>query len=326
MICSKCGENTPENSDFCVKCGERLNNSELHLPHGETYAPSPSTAGSSDDSEFSSFVNKRVREMTDCGSAEELLRKSPMRIPMIICYAPCIFLAIKVAAGMGHWVLSLITFVFISLAGMLGSMLIGFICHSRYISEQEHKLTGELKNVDPNVLLWFLNSKLAYLKPLTGDWGYFSQARLAGKGERQLMDALPDFLVDIAGELAEQIKEKNICLGSKCGKLIYAFSIVQLNFSPNEPDVVKYSVTSGITIKQSITMSVYNCLYRTAPIVSAAMEYFRDHQQSITEQYNANTVTAEDTACINSVQSFFAKNLETIAVVLAVIIAIVLLA
>lgn len=109
MFCHKCGAKIPDESTFCFKCGAKTiseNVQEQSDTEGKAVqlkkpavseptqtdpvkaesSLSPQTEQLNDDAEFRNFIDKRVQEMTKCSSDSKLLKKHPMRIPLIIFY------------------------------------------------------------------------------------------------------------------------------------------------------------------------------------------------------------------------------------------------
>lgn len=340
MFCHKCGAKMPDESTFCFKCGTKLISEDISNPieaidtEAETVSlkkstdsevqqpiqtPTPEsshTEQNNDDAEFRRFVNKRVQEMTKCKTAEELMKKHPMRIPMILCYGLCLLLGLSLSNGSNYIGISIGCILFCLAVGFLISYLIGWIRMLRYLFKHRKNLGGEINGLDMDNLILFLNNKLAYLKPQMGNWGYFSM--IFAEGANDAANLLTNYL--------ENKDRGSIRLGSQCSKWYSPFSIIALRSDNERPDVTKYEIISGNTSAGSYNMSVFSCMYRTAPIISAAMEYYRENQQTIMNEYGSETLKEKNILYINSKYSFLVKHVKLIAVVFAIILGIITIA
>ncbi|MGN1306009.1 MAG: zinc ribbon domain-containing protein [Oscillospiraceae bacterium] len=319
MFCHKCGAKMLDGSAFCAKCGARLlseNSSQttetittgvtgVTLERDNDIMPQqPSseqsqtvrdsipmhTSNLNDDAEFRSFVNKRVQEMTKCSSAEELLKKHPMRIPLILCYGFFIFIGIMISKNTDNIGLALILIAFCILLAYGLSYLIGWATILRYLIKHRSELNGEISSLDTDNLILFLNNRLAYLRPGLGEWGYFSMGY--EKPEKMAAKLVVRHL--------EKREKNTMHIGAQCSKWYSPFSIISLRCDEEKPDVTGYGIKSGFTTAINYNMSIYECMYRSAPIVSAAMEYYREHRQTIVESSEQNFALEDNVLKINS--------------------------
>lgn len=332
MFCHKCGAKMPDESAFCSKCGTKLlsenlsdtsnsdntNVSAVQLKKSAVSEPQQPihSEQSNDDNEFKSFIDKRVQEMTKCNSAEELIKKHPMRIPMIICYGLCLWLGLKLSSSSNYFGVIIGCILFSLLLGILLSYIIGFVKMIQYLHKHRKNLGGEISGLDKNTLILYLNKKLAYLKPQMGNWGYFSQIFVESAN-------------DAANSVTEYLREKSkdtVRLGSQCDKWYSPFSIIALRTDKDRPDITKYEIISGTTSAGLFNMSVYSCMYRTAPIISAAIEYYRENQQDIINEYGFETLDKSNMLCINLKQELLARNAKIIAIIAALILGVITIA
>lgn len=55
------------------------------------------------------------------------------------------------------------------------SCLAGWAISLSYVIKHRNEVNGEICDLDTDDLIYFLNSKLSYLKPDLGDWGYMDR-------------------------------------------------------------------------------------------------------------------------------------------------------
>ena len=181
MFCHKCGNQIPEDSGFCPKCGTKIVRAEAIRQTTETTAPAvePSQKASdmpletvarenvqaADTDEFREFVDNHVRATTKFKSAEDLLKNSK---PLNFIW---IYLGVSFLVG------SLMSFpiggFLFLIFGFAAAFIAGGVIRGRY----RFKTAGELDGkIDTDELLRFLNEHLAYLHPYLHEWGYMEQS------------------------------------------------------------------------------------------------------------------------------------------------------
>lgn len=339
MFCHKCGAKIPDESTFCFKCGAKTISENVQEPsdaEGKAVqlkkpaiseptqtdpvkaesSLSPQTEQLNDDAEFRNFIDKRVQEMTKCSSASKLLKKHPMRIPLIIFYGFFFLIGIMVGQGTNNIGLFLTIVLFTTFFAFGFSCLAGWAISLSYVIKHRNEVNGEICDLDTDDLIYFLNSKLSYLKPDLGDWGYMD--REYGEAKNKIANIFYHHL--------QKKEQRTKYISSQCGKWYSPFSIVSLKRSETTPEATVYGISSGTSYKAFFCISTYVCLYKTAPIISAAMEYYRQHQQEIKEEHKNIIIPKNNDIKLDPRYRFVSKHFELIVILIAAILIIMIVA
>jgi hypothetical protein len=273
MFCHNCGNQLPEGSEFCTKCGTKLIISDSLTPSSDTSpntlvnnnSVSQQTSVATDsiittnpiaDTEFKAFVDNHIRTTTKFQSADDLLNNSKPLTLLWVCFGAITLFFTILAFPAG-----------ILLGVFFGYVLIPMV---DWISTRLHgdKTSGTYnKNIDADELLQFLNKNLAYLYPNLHEWRYPEGSTKKMKicssfGQKQKSFAVifintPQIYTDKSNSNSKQ-------LGYYCDteinhtmlRSILSLGIFSLLTGPYERGLKRL------------------CYFKTAPILQAAMEYY----------------------------------------------------
>ncbi len=250
MFCYKCGNKISEDMIFCNKCGTKI------TPDN---AVSQTSNIANDENNFKNFVDNHIKTTTKFQSAKELLEK---RVPLKfvwICFGIPIILG-TLTFNLGILLLGIIV-------AYLAARIACGIIKGRYAFKISGKFNG---NIDTDELILFLNKYLEFLHPYFHKWGYLKQ-EFIGAG---LQGAITATAMNLMSESATEI---NLC--TEFGEKKKLFSVINIRpdvLNPNSGQM-EYFFSSEYRIPgffKGWGFSTYTCLFKTAPILQAAMEYY----------------------------------------------------
>lgn len=163
MFCYKCGNQLPDDAEFCNKCGEKL----------YKRAKKEQTSSFNDDQNgFINFIDSRIKANTQYNSAQELLNSKPA--------ARFAWLSFGISAGImlilsvigilnGGGILGVVLLLALSIApGYLAAYLSGgVVVKIKQLNKYTLKVKGK---ADTEEVILFLNKYLSYLKPYFETW------------------------------------------------------------------------------------------------------------------------------------------------------------
>ena len=268
MFCQKCGTQSLYKTTCCRKCGAKLisdvtenltpekseqptvpkeNTSIPQTPINLTHTAVQNLAAPIDNTdEFRRFMDNQIQATTRYRTADDLLKKSK---PLVILWL--LFAVITVLFAIQEFPVGLLVGL---LLGYGAAYIAGRIMYA--IQYKKH-CTGQLRNdIDLNDLVVFLNTTLGNLSPKFGEWGFVGQGS--------------------AGETM---------IGFKYTKSTHAIVTFRKNpdgnmhyaISARKGNVTYYVVISLQGLSASKTDAGFGrlaCLYKTAPIISAALKYY----------------------------------------------------
>jgi hypothetical protein len=267
MFCSKCGNQLPEGSGFCHKCGAKLVTSESaqQAPGVPASMPANAPTAPANGNGFREFVDNHVRSVTRYKTAEDLMKKSKPMLFVWICMGVAALLVLPRYKDFANASLNPISDTTAILLCLLITAVMGYIVAylaGRILYFIRWQKTSKAKPAYPipeevnlNALVEFLSTNLQYLSPAFDDWGC---AVLKGQ---------PTVKCSFQG------KKTNALIAfvtTSAGKKFYAFSA-------QKAKVWSYLVISPAGLSASKTnagFGEYRCLYRAAPILTAAVGFY----------------------------------------------------
>lgn len=304
MFCHKCGAKAIEGAAFCQKCGAKLTSmgNAQTMPNvasvGQESAgvkPMPDVSPvtltqtvvpESRESDFKTFVDAHVKEVSGFQSAEELLKSRVLLGYLKKCYGICVIVWLAL------WILSVLEsgfegmimgFLFLFLVapfGLFSAYFIGERKKLQYIKEKKPYITTE-EQINPDELIQFLNNHLQYLSPYFDGWNYFkdvviARANLAG-AVRLAVTALENAEIRLGAVFGKEHKYL-------CHSVIHIHPCVEGR---------QYSGKTRCTCEAKDRMgnifgAEYDCLVRTAPILLAAMEYYLNEYKTKKDNLSAS--------------------------------------
>lgn len=253
MFCHKCGNEMAEGAGFCHKCGTKVvsETASPTEPVAVPDTPSSSTAAS----DFKEFVDNHVRTTTKFSSAEDLLNNSkPLRF-IWICFGVAALVGL-IGGPIGVLVIG-------GFFGYVAAFIASGIIRMRYSSKFSGKFSGKINIED---LLTFLNENLKHIHPNFHEWGYLEQVGFGLRGT---------LLTAVANSAKESLKEISLC--AEFGPRKKQLSIIYIRpdvLNPNSGEMEYFFGATKNGISWSLTFSRNTCLFKTAPILQAAMEYY----------------------------------------------------
>ena len=216
---------------------------------------------------FKTYVDKHVRSTTKFKSAEELLKNSKPTIFVWICFGIGALISLLAVSGMdmnaqpGYegseaFVKFLLWVAFTVFFGMVPAWITGIVLKIKLNHRMKAQRSRPAADINPHELVAFLNANLQYLSPYLVNWKY-----IAGGDKHD--DAVT----------CKFTKKTNIVItfGTNYeGQRFY-------QISARKASVIKYVVLSGSGLGAGNTnagFGEYSCLYKSTPILTAAMEYY----------------------------------------------------
>lgn len=250
MLCKKCGTQISGDMSFCPKCGVEAKENQK------------------DD--FEEFVDNHIRKTTPFQSAKELLDgKVPMRFAQISFGVPALLGVVLCIFGDGNIFEKLFVVLFLVL--VFGYLAAYIACKSvslRYCSQYFGKYEGI---IDIDDLRQFLNGHLNYLQPYFHEWGYLQRESTSIQGSIE---------TKITEITSEALKEVKICteFGEKQWRLavicIRPDTVVRNSGKQEYLFSAENRIEGASFLSHDMGFAKYKCLFKTAPILQAAMEYY----------------------------------------------------
>jgi len=245
MFCNKCGVRLDESSAFCNKCGTKsiaVSESSAQPINAmqadkimDTHQHSQSKTTNQD---FRQFIDEQVKETTKFSSAEDLLRNAKPFTVLWICFGAVVLLFTVLAFPVG---ILLGAFFGYAVAYLLGR----FMYLRVWKKFSRGKIEGELNLED---LMAFLSANLAYLSPYFKEW--WDGGKDAFGAER------------IGLEFSEKVQAIIAFSEKQHGEMVYAIS------------AEKGNMFLRVITRTDSGFGRLACLYKAAPIISAAMKYY----------------------------------------------------
>jgi len=268
MFCTKCGNHVADNAKFCPKCGTKVVTDTTQetpdtsvrtvepkaanpvVPSPQTAMPAQTNVSPDNGKDFREFVDNHVRTTTKFKSADDLLKNGKPFTPLWICFG-VITLVLTVAMFHGGILGSILCGV---LFGYVAAYLLGRINYFRLY--QKH-CTGKLtREIDLEDLVKFLNANLQFAGSNLGEWGFCGQNSF---GEESIGCKFSKKIHAIITFSENSVSGKFYAIGSRKGNVTYYVVITPHGFSAGGTDA---------------GFGRLACLYKAAPIIKAAMEYY----------------------------------------------------
>lgn len=265
MFCSKCGNQLPEDSGFCHKCGAKIvcadssqqtQDTDVLAEKSTTKVPSVPVQtivnNSAGDTNFKEFVDNHVRSTTKFQSADDLLKNSKPWNFLWICLGVSFVVGSILAFPVGG-------FVFL-IFGYAVAFIASGIIRMRYSGSYNGEFIGDI-NIEE--LIIFLNEHLKRISPDFHEWGYLTKNGL---------------LPTLENAIANATEEVRICseFGPKRKSLV-AFYIKPkvIEAKPGEKVYFVDALKNGFLMDgRAAGFLGHGTLIRTAPILQAAMKYY----------------------------------------------------
>lgn len=255
MFCHKCGMKVGQDASFCTQCGTKIVQEDItqkpytHKEYTGIVEPLQQP--------FQAYLDDHIQKNTKFRSAEDFLHHSrPMRF-LWYCYGIPAIVGLIAGGPLGA-----LSFGFIF--GHTARLMVGWFLRSRYIAETIGRYDGE---IDTNHLLCFLNEQLRYLYPYFHEWRHNGAGALSVSfGEKQKSRAI----IYISSDETD----------SGPGKVKYVFD------AENNPSMLFNITRTTIFSALQISDPKHTCLFKTVPILQAAMEYYLKNNKTEGEYQN----------------------------------------
>lgn len=271
MFCHKCGTQIAEDAAFCPKCGtkvvyedtepQELKAATVSSEQGEGSSGTPvqkahiesvravmSTESVTDyETDFKTFVDDYVRQVTKFQSAKELLKNSKPQMFLWFCYGIPAVIGLEAGGLLG----ALLFGIFF---GTVASLIWGGITRNCYIAKTIGRFEG---SIDISDLLQFLNVHLSYLQPYFHEGKYNAGVLNIPFGVKQKSTAIINIIHDTENTNSNSWK--------------YVFD------AQNNPSTLSRII--GVTFFSflQVYQPKHTCIFKTIPILQAAMEYYLNH-------------------------------------------------
>lgn len=270
MYCHKCGTKVVDDAGFCHSCGAKIVQEPLEVipsnnePKNTNVAePSPQKSAvpvqrierenvATDD--FKVFVDNHVRSTTQFQSVDDLFQNSKPLTFIWVCIAIPAVGGLVLGGPVGM-------LIFGALFGYAAVFITSGIIRGQYSAKFSGKFDG---NVNPDEFLLFLNGHLRQLSPYFHNCGYLDQ----GGG----------LIATIGTVLSNALKEVNLCC--ECGPKKKSLATICIRPDVANPDsgrmqYIVGAIRNGFLIdSRAAGFLGHTCLFKTAPIMQAAIEYY----------------------------------------------------
>ena len=273
MFCHKCGNQISNDAAFCQKCGVKVVASETtEIPLRATVPESlsPSTDASvtpvrsatqrntlvDNGGDFKKFVDNYVKTNTKFASAEDLLKNSK---PMMFAW-----LWIFIPAFLGLFLPPFpVGIIGLGILGYGVAFFVGIVLRVKLNKRERSLKSRPAGEVNMDDLVRFLNTNLQYLSPYLSEWERVSDKTIVCKFTKKTNAVI-------------EVLDSDYHPDNK-GKRVYYVS-------GRKAEVFSYVAISGSGFsagKTNAGFGEYNCHYKTAPILIAAMEYYLAKENNI---------------------------------------------
>jgi hypothetical protein len=229
-----------------------------------------------DTYEFREFVDNHVRATTKFKSADDLLTNSK---PLSFIWKSFVvvalgFLVISIVNG-GLTSEGILGFIILTaLFGYVVAFIAGLIIRIRYEAKASGKFEG---SINTDELINFLNVNLQYLSPAFMGWEPFDPQQDQGWISKRLNKALKqDNVSEQTMQCRFQGKKMHVGITFKTTKEKKEYTV----FARKDESGIVYKILGildAITGKGGSTnagFGEYSCIYKSAPILTAAVEYY----------------------------------------------------
>lgn len=245
MVCHKCGNKVTEDAGFCSKCGTKLadnasntqtTNEPISTLTQELVKSSlPPTPANTED--FKKFVDNHVQATTKCKTADDLLKNSNPLLFIWICLAVFALVGFAMGGLMGF-------LLFTPVFGYAAAYITGRIKYFNLWRKMYPPITVAV-NLDE--LVQFLNANLQYLSPYFSGWERVDDNTISCKFNKKIRN-----IIFFHSDFEEQRRYK---------------------ISARKESVMLV-ITDSAAGSTNAGFGEYSCLYKSAPILSAAVEYY----------------------------------------------------
>ena len=245
MFCHKCGNKITEDAGFCSKCGTKLADNDstpqttiepISTFTQELVKPSLPSIASANIEDFKKNVDNHVQATTKFKTADDLLKNSKPLTFIWICLG-----AFAVVGFMGGPMgFLLITPIF----GYAAAYITGRIKYLNLWRKNYPPITVEV-NLDE--LVQFMNVNLQYLSPYFSGWERVDDNTVRCKFNKKI-SAVIFFHSDFDNQRRYKISARK--------------------------ESVMFVITDSAAGSTNAGFGEYSCLYKSAPILSAAVEYY----------------------------------------------------
>lgn len=278
MFCHKCGTKVADDASFCHNCGTKIvqedtvqkplevipANDEPKYTSTAEPLPQPSAAPvqtisrdnfpTDSGNDFKTFVDNHVRSTTQFQSADDLFQNSKPLTFIWVCIGIPSVGGLVLGGPVG-------LLIFGALFGYAAVFITSGIIRGRYSAKFSGKFDG---NINPDEFLLFLNGHLRQLSPYFHDCGY--------------LDQRGGLIATIGTAVSNALKEVNLCC--ECGPKKKSLATICIRPDATNPDsgrmqYIVGAIRNGFLIDgRAAGFLGHTCLFKTAPIMQAAMEYY----------------------------------------------------
>ncbi|MBQ8780285.1 MAG: zinc ribbon domain-containing protein [Oscillospiraceae bacterium] len=278
MFCHKCGIKLSDNAAFCTKCGIKISSTDIHHNDLNTYTqqaavvyPQEFAAKNNydyDKSDFKQFMNNHIQATTEFQSAEELLNSQlPLWKAWLFPAIPALLLGVLIGETakseeidkLSAYVIWSLFFYFIFLTI---TYFVVWIKRNQYITKFSGKFNNDIK-IDE--IIAFLDENLNYLSPYFDKWGVLTQSGF---------NALSQFQASMETYLSERHNEIRLCTEFGIKTNLLAILYLRPDINDSNSGTKEYFVDVKPKISFGMQFSTYTCVYKSAPILQAAMKYY----------------------------------------------------
>lgn len=311
MFCYKCGTQLANDASFCHRCGTKVaeeNDMPIIIPDESIPQPSlknniPEDSGTTEKLQqpvsirtgenepaavssvtFKSFVDNHIRTTTVFQSAEELLSHHvslwrAWLLPAVAAVITGVFCFLRLEDILGASILALFFFVIF----LYISYFVVWRKRNQYMTKFSGTFNGD---IDASEIIAFLNEKLAYLSPYFHKWGFLQQS---GYSIRSIMET------SVETAISRRMQELRLC--TEFGNKTNMMTVLYLK--PDTLDQASDCKKYFVDVKQKFSFgfpqfSTYTCVYKAAPILQAAIEYYLQYRRSESEHNMPIATTVSD--------------------------------
>ena len=246
MFCHNCGNKVTEEAGFCSKCGTKLedNDPTLQITNEpistlaqELVKSSLLPIASTNTEDFKKFVDNHVQATTKFKRADDLLKNSKPLMFIWICLGAFAVVGFAMAGLMGF-------LLFTPVFGYAAAYITG---RAKYFNLWRKNYPPITVEVNLDELVQFMNANLQYLSPYFSGWERVDDSTVSCKFNKKI-NIVIFFHSDFENQRRYKISARK--------------------------ESVMFVITDSAAGSTNAGFGEYSCLYKAAPILAAADEYY----------------------------------------------------